>query len=87
MGRVLRSFYVHMYLHNASVQYKVTVVVADLGWVDLYLDNYPGCWAENPATYCSSRRVVHPKFRSTQPRFATTVVSLHSTCLAKSNPN
>ena len=57
------------------VKYRVTKVVAD-GWVDLDLVGSPGRWAATVATYCPSQMVQHPKSKSTQPRSATTFVTL-----------
>ena len=57
--------------------YRVTLVVAYLGWVDLDLGSSPGWWAATVATYCPSRMVEPPKSKSTQPRYATTRVTLY----------
>ena len=46
-----------------------------LGWVDLDLGSSPGWWASTVATYCPSRMVEHPKSKSTQPRYSTTIVT------------
>ena len=59
-----------------EVIYRVTMVVAYLGWVDLHLGSSPGWWAATVATYCPSRMVEPPKSKSTQPRYATTMVTL-----------
>ena len=56
---------------------RVTKVVADLGWVDLYLVSSLDRWAATVATYCPSQMVQHPKSNSTQPRSATTFVTLY----------
>ena len=39
-------------------------------FVDLDLGSSPGCWAATVATYCPSRMVELPKYKSTKPRFA-----------------
>ena len=57
--------------------YRVTKVVADLGWVDLHLESSPGRWAATVATYCPSQMVQHPKYKSTQLRSVTTFVTLY----------
>ena len=62
------------------VQYRVTHLLANLGWVDLDLGSFPGWWATTVATYCPSRMVEHPKSKSTQPRFASRWVTLYSGC-------
>ena len=48
--------------------YKVTMAVADLGWVDLDLWSSAGWWAATVAIYCPNRMVEHQKSKSTQPR-------------------
>ena len=63
---------------RVSLIYRVTKVVADLGWVDLDLVSSPGRWAATVATYCPSQMVQHPKSKSTQPRSATTFVTLNT---------
>ena len=40
-------------------------MVEYLGWVDLDLGSSSGWWAATVATYCPSRMVEHPKFKST----------------------
>ena len=50
-----------------QVIYRVSLVVWQLGWVDLDLDNSPGWMAAIVATYCQSRMVEHRKSMSTQP--------------------
>ena len=62
---------------NVKQKYRVTKVVADLGWVDLDLISSPGMWAATVATYCPNQMVQHPKSKSTQPRSATTIVTLY----------
>ena len=57
--------------------YRVTKVVADLGWVDLDLLSSHSRWAATVATYCPSQMVQYPKSKSTQPRSATTFVTLY----------
>ena len=57
--------------------YRVTLVVAYIGWDDLHLGSSPGWWAATVATYCPSRMVEPPKSKSTQPRYATTRVTLY----------
>ena len=57
--------------------YRVTHLVANLGWVDLDLGSSPRLVAATVATYCPSRMVEHPKSKSTQPRFATRCVTLY----------
>ena len=52
--------------------YRVSLVVWQLGWVDLDLDNSPGWMAAIVATYCQSRMVEHLKSESTQPNCQTT---------------
>ena len=44
--------------------YKVTHLLADLGWVELDFGSSLGATI---ATYCPSRLVEHPKFKSTEP--------------------
>ena len=70
------TIYVHIVLIGRRNIYRVTMVVAHLGWIDSDLGSSPrpvGC-------YCSyllpKRRVEHPKSKSTQPRCATTMVTL-----------
>ena len=53
------------------IKYRVSHLVADLGWVDLDLGSSPGRWAATVATYCPGRVVEHPKSKSTQPRSET----------------
>ena len=43
--------------------YRVTKVVADLGWVDLDLVSSPGRWAATVATYYPSQMVQHPIYK------------------------
>ena len=50
--------------------YRVSHLVADLGWADLDLGSPPGWWAATVATYCAGREVERPKSKSTQPRSA-----------------
>ena len=59
------------------VQYRVTLVVEYLCWVDLDLGSSPGWWAATVATYCPRRVVEHPKSKSAQPRYSTTRVTLY----------
>ena len=61
--------------HN---NYRVTKVVAHLGFVDSDLGSSPGWWAVTAATCCPTgdRRSEHPKSKSAQPRCATTMVTL-----------
>ena len=61
-----------------KVEYRVTKVVAHLGWVDLDLGSSPGKWAATVATYCPSQMVQHSKYASTQLRSATTFVTLYT---------
>ena len=49
--------------------YRVSHLLAELGWVDLNLGSSPGWWAAPVDTFCPSRMVEHPKSKSTQPRF------------------
>ena len=60
-----------------SCFYMVTLVVVHLGWVDLDMGSSHGCLAAIVATYCPSRMVEHPKYKSTQPRCMTTSVTLY----------
>ena len=53
------------------LNYRVTHLVANLGWVDFGFGEFPRLVAAIVATYCPSRMVEHPKSKSTQPRFAT----------------
>ena len=49
-------------------------LVADLGWVDLDLGEFPwlvGYYSKSVATYCQGRVVKHPKSKSTQPTAET----------------
>ena len=56
--------------------YRVTVVVADLGWVDLISDDVPP-FCRAVVSYSSSQLAREClKSKSTQPRFATTTVTL-----------
>ena len=58
--------------------YRVSLVVWQLGWVDLDLDNSPGWMAAIVATYCQSRMVEHHlKSESTQPDSQTTWDTLY----------
>ena len=57
-------------------EYRVTLVVEYLGWVDLDLGSSIGWWAATVGTYCPSRMVEYPKSKSTQPRYSTTRVTL-----------
>ena len=60
-----------------QVIYRVSLVVWQLGWVDLDLDNSPGWMAAIVATYCQSRMVEHLKSESTQPHCHTTWDTLY----------
>ena len=52
----------------ASVlMYRVTHLLADLGWVDLDLGCSTGRWAGLQLRCCQSKTVEHPKSKSTQP--------------------
>ena len=53
------------------IQYRVSHLVADLGWFDLDLGSPPGWWAATVATYCPGRVAEHPKSKPTKPRFVT----------------
>ena len=55
----------------------MSLVVWQLGWVDLDLDNSPGWMAAIVATYCQSRMVEHLKSESTQPDCQTTWDTLY----------
>ena len=55
----------------------MSLVVWQLGWVDLDLDNSPGWMAAIVATYCQSRMVEHLKSESTQPDSQTTWDTLY----------
>ena len=52
---------IHMCTNDAQSNYRVSLVVWQLGWVDLDLDNSPGWLAAIVATYCQSRMVEHLK--------------------------
>ena len=69
------SCYIYLKKKERNV-YRVTLVVAYIGWDDLHLGSSPGWWATTVATYCPSRMVEPPKPKSTQPRYATTRVTL-----------
>ena len=55
--------------------YRVTHLLANLGWVDFDLGCSPGWLAATVATYCPSGEL--PKSKSTQPRFASRCVTLY----------
>ena len=55
----------------------MSLVVWQLGWVDLDLDNSPGWMAAFVATYCQSRMVEHLKSEPTQPNCQTTRDTLY----------
>ena len=61
---------------NKVGRYRVTHLLADLGWVDYDFGSSPGWWAATAATYCRSKMVQHPKSKSTQPRSASRCVIL-----------
>lgn len=50
--------------------YRVSHLLANMGWVDTDLRSSLGWWAANAANYCPSRMVGHLKYESTQPRFS-----------------
>ena len=52
-------------------------VVEYLGWVDKDLMSSPGWTAITVATYYQSRKVEQLKYKSTQPRYLTTRVTLY----------
>ena len=52
--------------------YRASLVVVNLGWVDSDLGSSPGWRAAIVATYCPGRVVEHPKSKSTQSRCTTT---------------
>ena len=58
-------------IHKFQRLYRVSHLVADLGFVDLDFGSSPGWWASTLATHCPGRVVEHPKSKSTQPRSAT----------------
>ena len=60
-----------------KVQYRVTHLLANLGWVDFDLGCSLGWWAATVATYCPSKPGELPKSKSTQPRFASRWVTLY----------
>ena len=62
---------------SLSSDYRVSHLVADLGWVDLDLGSSAGCWAAIVATYYPGRVVEHSKSKLTQPRYSTTRVTLY----------
>ena len=47
--------------------YRVIDTIRYMGWVDSELGSSPGWWAATVATYCPSKQVQHPKYKSTQP--------------------
>ena len=51
----------HKVRYFTARQYRVTLVVAYIGWDDLHLGSSPGWWAATVATYCPSRMVEPPK--------------------------
>ena len=53
---------------EVNLKYRVSHLVADLGWIDLDLGSSLGWWAATAATYCPGRVVEHHKCKSTQPR-------------------
>ena len=56
----------------------MTLVVWQLGWVDLDLDNSPGWMAAIVATFCRSKMVEQLKSESTQPNCQTTRDTLYT---------
>ena len=60
----------------AILNYKLTLVVVHLGWVDLDMGSSPGCSVVIVAAYCP-RMVEHLKCKLTQPRCTTTRVTLY----------
>ena len=57
--------------------YRVSLVVWQLGGVDLDLHDSPGWMAAIVVTYCQSRMVEHLKSESTQPNCQTTRGTLY----------
>ena len=57
--------------------YRGTMVVVDLGWVDMDFRSSLGWRAVIVAIYCPSRMVEHPRSKSTQSRSMTTMVTLY----------
>ena len=57
--------------------YRLSLVVWQLGWADLDLDNSPSWMAAIVATYCHSRMEEHLKSGSTQPDCQTTWDTLY----------
>ena len=64
--------------------YRVSHLLADLGWVDLDLGSSPGWLAIAVAIFCPSRMVEHPKSKSTQPRFVRRWDTLYLKCTLSS---
>ena len=60
------------------MSYRVSLVVWQLGWVDLDLHDSPGWMAAIVVTNCQSRMVEHLKSESTQPNCQTTSPTLSS---------
>ena len=50
--------------------YRVSHLLPDLGWVDLYLGSSQGWLAVTADSYCPCRLVEHLRSKTTQPRFA-----------------
>ena len=50
-----------MYSADSAAQYRVTLVVEYLGWVDLDWESSPGWWTGYVVSYCPSWMVEHRK--------------------------
>ena len=55
--------------------YRVTMVVVHLGWVEIW--GVPSAGGPFCRYLLPNRQVEHPKCKSTQPRCATTMVTLY----------
>ena len=58
-GCMIRDTYSTQRKYEARA--RVTMVVADLGWIDFDFGSSPGCWAVKFASYCQSRMTEYPR--------------------------
>ena len=63
-------------VRQVITNYRVTIMIRELGCVDSDLQSFPGCQAATVATYCPGSMVEHPKSMSMQPRSQTITVTL-----------
>ena len=82
---VLRRFHIKRnhepcfsYIKNQTsiANYRVILVVSELGWVDSDLRYYPGWWAATVTTYCPGRMVEHVKSKPNLPNSETIRITL-----------